>query len=134
RFSRVHGDPSGRPRQCRLNTDSRREHGGDNSCFCMPFLAGLLAKPVSAPAPAKLSRASARRMLALARPERKRLLAGTVFLVVGSGATLLFPQGVRQVLDDAIKGVDAATIDREALFMAIVSLVLGVSVALRFVL
>jgi ATP-binding cassette subfamily B protein len=74
------------------------------------------------------------RLLALARSEWPRLAAGTFFLLIGSGASLLFPQGIKQVIDGALRGADTAAIDREALKMGALSLVFGVSIALRFVL
>ena len=46
--------------------------------------------------PSKLSFA---RLVSLARPQARRLAAGTLFLFMGSAATLVFPQGIRQVVD-----------------------------------
>jgi ABC transporter fused permease/ATP-binding protein len=78
------------------------------------------------------SRATIRRIVALARPEWRRILVGTVFLIIGSAASLVFPQGVRSVIDGALAGKSTAAIDRVALGMAAVSLIFGVSIALRF--
>ena len=80
------------------------------------------------------SRLSVARLIALARPEWPRLALGTLFLLIGSGASLVYPQGIRVVIDGALGGTSTATIDRVALGMAAVSLVFGVSIALRFVL
>jgi ABC transporter fused permease/ATP-binding protein len=102
-----------------------------------PVSAAVPAPPTpAAPAarPNKISRDSLRRLLELARPEWRPIALGTVFLVIGSGASLMFPQGIRQVIDGALQRVDAATIDRQALWLAAVSLVFGVSIALRFIL
>jgi ATP-binding cassette subfamily B protein len=74
------------------------------------------------------------RLTALARPEWPRLLLGTVFLILGSGASLAYPQGIKEVIDGALRGTAGASIDRTALWMAAVSLVFGVSIALRFML
>jgi ATP-binding cassette subfamily B protein len=90
-----------------------------------------LAPPPSSRRP---SRATIRRLIALGRVEAPRLAAGTFFLVIGSGMSLLYPQGVRIVIDGALAGVRRGLIDRAALFMAAVSLVFGVSIAARFVL
>ncbi len=68
----------------------------------------------------------------LARPQWRRLLLGTVFLILGSGAGLVFPQGVRSVIDGALAGSSTAAIDRVALFMAAISMVFGVSIAIRY--
>ena len=42
------------------------------------------------------------RLLRLARPEAALLIAGLVFLGIGSAATLVYPQGVRVVIDAAL--------------------------------
>jgi ABC transporter fused permease/ATP-binding protein len=80
------------------------------------------------------SRATIRRLLALARPERKRLAAGTLFLVLGSGMSLLYPQGVKIVIDGALAGVQSSFIDRAAALMAAVSLVFALAIAGRYAL
>ena len=75
-----------------------------------------------------------RRLVALARPETRRLVAGTAFLIVGSLMSLLYPQGVRIVIDEALGGVRPGMIDRTAALMAAVSLVFGLAIAFRYVL
>jgi ABC transporter fused permease/ATP-binding protein len=74
------------------------------------------------------------RLLRLARPERRTLLVGTLFLAVGSLMNLAFPQGIRFIIDEALGGRSKQSIDRAALTMAAIFAVLGVSVAVRFVL
>jgi ATP-binding cassette subfamily B protein len=74
---------------------------------------------------------SLRRLVALGRPEWKRLLAGTVFLVVGSAAGLAYPQGIRVVIDGVLGGWRPERINQAALAMAGISVLLGVAVALR---
>jgi ATP-binding cassette subfamily B protein len=71
------------------------------------------------------------RLLKLARPEWRRLSLATVFLLVGSAASLAFPGGMRKVIDEAINGADTGRLDRIAIGMAIISLIFGVSIALR---
>ncbi len=88
--------------------------------------------PVSPPRVA--ARASLRRLLALARPEWRRIAAGTLFLAIGSGTSLLYPQGVRILVDGALAGRDLRLIDRAALAMAVVSLVMGLAIGARAVL
>jgi ABC transporter fused permease/ATP-binding protein len=73
-----------------------------------------------------------RRIIALARPERRLIVIGTIFLILGSGAGLVFPQGIRSVIDGALAGKSTAQIDRVALGMAALALVFGASIALRF--
>jgi ABC transporter fused permease/ATP-binding protein len=75
-----------------------------------------------------------RRLVALARPEARRLALGTAFLALGSGMSLLYPQGVRIVIDEALGGVRPGMIDRTAAMMAAVSLVFGLAIAVRYVL
>ncbi|HEU5057258.1 MAG TPA: hypothetical protein VFU21_12065, partial [Kofleriaceae bacterium] len=80
-----------------------------------------------------MSRRSAtmRRLLALARPEAGLLAAGLVFLAIGSAATLVYPQGVRVVIDAALGSAPewAGTVGRArllelvALAMAAIALV-----------
>ncbi len=73
-------------------------------------------------------------MLSLAKPEWKRLSTGTFFLIVGSAASLVFPQGVRLVIDQALTGGDPSALDRAAALMAVVAFVFGLSIACRYVL
>ena len=80
-----------------------------------------------------LSGVPLRRILRLARPERRRLVLGTLCLFVGSAMALLYPQGIRLVVDGALgqAGASRGTIDHAALFMLAIFLVEGGAVALR---
>jgi ABC transporter fused permease/ATP-binding protein len=80
------------------------------------------------------SAATVRRLIGLGRSEVPRLVGGTAFLVIGSLMSLLYPQGVRIVIDDAMEGARRGLIDRTALAMAAVSLVLALAIAARYVL
>jgi len=80
-----------------------------------------------------------RRIVALARPELRRLLAGTFFLALGSAASLLVPQAIRIIVDGAL-GTGTSTVfgpagpaavDHAAIALAGLALVLGISMALR---
>jgi ABC transporter fused permease/ATP-binding protein len=86
------------------------------------------------PAPTRPARsASLQRILTLARPELGRLAIGVVFLAIGSGMSLLFPQAIRLLIDDALgPRKDIAAIDRAALWLVLVFVVQAISVALRF--
>jgi len=75
-----------------------------------------------------------RRLLSLARPERRALLLGTLFLFVGSAAGLAWPQLVRVLIDDALAGGHASRLDRAALIMGALFLVQSAAVAIRYVL
>jgi ATP-binding cassette subfamily B protein len=87
--------------------------------------------PMSDPRPPRA--VSLRRLLALARPERGRLLLGTLFLTIGSGASLLFPQAIRMIVDDALgHGGAAAGLDRAAILLVAISAVMAAAIALRY--
>ncbi len=71
------------------------------------------------------------RLLRLARPELASLVAGTVFLAVGSAASLLFPQAIRFIVDQATSGGGFGSLDRAALLLLALFVVQAVAVALR---
>ena len=89
-----------------------------------------------------MSRRSAtmRRLLALARPEAGLLAAGLVFLAIGSAATLLYPQGVRVVIDAALGTSPdwagevgrARLLELVAIAMAGIALVSAAAMGIRF--
>ncbi|HSL19796.1 MAG TPA: ABC transporter transmembrane domain-containing protein [Methylomirabilota bacterium] len=72
-----------------------------------------------------------RRLLALARPEWRRLAVATVFLVIGGGAGLAYPKFIGVLIDAAVEG-GAEAINRTALIMAAIFAVQAVAVALRY--
>ena len=72
------------------------------------------------------------RVLALARPQWRALALGTVFLVVGSAAGLVFPQLARGILDGALESGDRATVDRTAALLMLAFVVQGIAVTLRY--
>lgn len=74
----------------------------------------------------------ARRLLSLAVPEWKRLVPGTVFLVIASAAGLYFPQLARQILDASLQAGSRAEVDRAAIILAVAFVVQGVAGALRY--
>ncbi len=86
--------------------------------------------------PARPSRrgGSFARIVTLARPESKNLALGTFFLAVASVTSLLFPQAIRLIVDDALASnhTDTARIDQAALFLVIVFAIQAVSSALRY--
>jgi ABC transporter fused permease/ATP-binding protein len=98
-----------------------------------PVSASPVAVPPSSPRPDReKTRVTFRRIIALARPEWRLITLGTVFLVLGSAASLIFPQGIRHVIDGALVGTSTTAIDRIALGMAAIAFVFGLSIALRF--
>lgn len=75
-----------------------------------------------------------RRLVALARGEWRSLSLGCVFLAVSSSATLVYPQALRYIVDEATGGRDPRVIDRAALVMFGVLAVQAIASALRHVL
>ncbi len=74
-----------------------------------------------------------RRLVALARPEWRRLALGSVFLIAGSAAGLAYPQAIRVVIDGALAhGIES--VDRAALVLVAIFAVQSLAVATRYVL
>jgi ABC transporter fused permease/ATP-binding protein len=67
-----------------------------------------------------------------AAPERGRLALGVALLLVASAASLLYPQGIRLLVDGALRGPTQGLLDRAALLMAGLALVLGAAGAARY--
>jgi ATP-binding cassette subfamily B protein len=75
-----------------------------------------------------------RRIGGLLREELPALSAGTVLLVAGAGLSLVYPQGIRIIVDGAIAGRDAAAVQRAALLLGVLAVVQGAAVAGRHLL
>ena len=71
------------------------------------------------------------RLLNLARPQKNRLIVGTIFLAIGSGLGLLYPQAVRIIIDDALGNRDLELIKNAALGLVAVFALQGVAIGLR---
>ena len=84
--------------------------------------------------PAAGSRVPIRRLIALARPEWKPLALACVFLAIGSVSTLVYPQALRFILDEALGRKDPRVIDRAALVMIGVLAIQATASSLRYVL
>src|SRR5207302_284758 len=87
---------------------------------------------INHPMPART--ATLRRLLLLARPEWRLLGAGLFFLVLGSAMGLLYPQGIRVIVDGVLGSGKAALVDKAALFMGGVALVQGLAISARYTL
>ncbi len=74
------------------------------------------------------------RILGLLREETLALAAGTVLLVAGAGLSLVYPQGIRVIVDGAIAGKDPREVTRAALLLAALAVVMGAAVAGRHLL
>jgi len=76
--------------------------------------------------------ATLKRLLLLARPEWRLLGMGLVFLALGSAMGLLYPQGIRIIIDGVLGSGRREMVDKAALFMVAVALVQGIAISLRF--
>src|SRR4051812_21441621 len=76
------------------------------------------------------------RIVKLARPEARNLAVGTFFLAVASVTSLLFPQAIRRIVDDALAAnqTDTTRIDQAALFLVVVFAIQAISTSLRYAL
>ncbi len=72
------------------------------------------------------------RLLRLARPEWRTLALGTVFLALGSGMSLAFPQAIRIIIDGALAKNEPELVDKAALGLTVIFLVQAVAVAARY--
>ncbi len=77
-------------------------------------------------------RESLGRLLRLAKPERRTLALGTVFLALGSGMSLAFPQAIRIIIDGALAKNQPELVDQAALGLAVIFLVQALAVAARY--
>ena len=71
------------------------------------------------------------RLIELARPQKSRLILGTIFLTIGSGLGLLYPQAVRIIIDDALGNRDLDLIKNAALGLIAVFALQGVAIGMR---
>jgi ABC transporter fused permease/ATP-binding protein len=93
----------------------------------------LTNPPVQAgPRPKKS--ATLRRLLALARPEWKLMGWGVLCLTVGSAMSLLYPQGIRIIVDGSLSAQSMSRINQAAGYLAVIAVVQGLAVALRYML
>jgi ABC transporter fused permease/ATP-binding protein len=61
---------------------------------------------------------SAKRLLELAKPEWRLIAVGTLALVIGSGLTLIAPQGIRILMDAVLQPDGRVVLDRTVLMLA----------------
>ena len=86
-----------------------------------------LAQPVDEESP----QLPLRRLLALAKPEWRRLVVATIFLLVGGTASLAYPRVIGILIDASVEG-GIATINLAAVAMAFIFAVQAVAAALRY--
>jgi ABC transporter fused permease/ATP-binding protein len=80
---------------------------------------------------AKDAQASFRHLLKLARPEWKRLLAATLFLLLSASLGLSFPKFLGAIIDGITRGEGVALIDRTALILLGLFAIMGFAIAIR---
>ncbi|WP_044889315.1 ABC transporter transmembrane domain-containing protein [Myxococcus hansupus] len=76
-------------------------------------------------------RVTLRRLLMLARPEVVPLAGATLFLLISSGATLVYPRAIGDLVDQALNAKNRQVVDGLALVMLAVFVVQGLAMALR---
>ncbi|RYZ90284.1 MAG: ATP-binding cassette domain-containing protein [Proteobacteria bacterium] len=81
---------------------------------------------------AKVSPHGIRRILQLAWPERSLLALGFLFLILSSAMLLVYPQAVKQIVDDSLADGRASDINRTALIMLGVFLLQAIAGSLRY--
>lgn len=74
---------------------------------------------------------SLKRLLLLSKPEWKTLSIGMFFLLISSGMGLLYPQGIRIVIDALKQANNGTIINQAALLLSVVFVVQGITTALR---
>ncbi len=72
-----------------------------------------------------------RRLAALAATQWKKLVVATFFLIIGSGAGLLYPQAIQMIVDSAFSESNPEMIDLAALAMTAIFFVQAISTGLR---
>lgn len=72
------------------------------------------------------------RIFKLARPEMRTLVWGTLFLIIGSSANLVYPQMVRGILDQAISVKNIEKVNEAALIIWIAFVVSGIASSFRY--
>jgi ABC transporter fused permease/ATP-binding protein len=76
--------------------------------------------------------ATLKRILLLSRPEWKLLGAGLAFLALGSAMGLLYPQGIRLIIDGVLGSGKREMVDKAALFMVAVAFLQGIAISARY--
>ncbi|QSQ20151.1 ATP-binding cassette domain-containing protein [Pyxidicoccus parkwayensis] len=90
-----------------------------------------MSSPEKSATPQLPTRVTLRRLLTLARPELPFIIAGTVFLLVSSVSTLVYPRAIGNLVDEALSTRSQEMLDGLALTMLAVFVVQGVAMALR---
>lgn len=73
-----------------------------------------------------------KKLIPFVLPEKKYLFWGTLFLFISSGSSLVFPQIVRVMVDEAIAEKSSDLINRLGLYMAVILLLASFASATRY--
>lgn len=73
-----------------------------------------------------------RRLLPFMLPYRGYIALAALFLLMSTGATLVIPRAVQQMIDHGFSKENAGLIDQYFLFVFVVAIVLGLATAIRF--
>ena len=73
-----------------------------------------------------------KQLLRFAYPERKLLLLGTLFLVLGSSVLLAFPQAVRITMDEAVSTKNMVLINQMGIVMLLFLTIQSIAAAIRY--
>ena len=71
------------------------------------------------------------RLVALAKPEWRRIAVGTVFLALGSSAGLAFPWAVKQIIDGAFVDRNTAAVDHAAMLLLLIFTLQAIAIGMR---
>jgi ATP-binding cassette subfamily B protein len=74
------------------------------------------------------------RIIQVARPERKLLAGATVFLLIGTASNMVLPQGIRLIVDGALREGNTSRLDRLVLMALGLFLVQGAAMGARLTL
>jgi ABC transporter fused permease/ATP-binding protein len=89
------------------------------------------SKSADAQGNSKGGKVSLSRLMALAKPELRLLIPGTVALFIGVSGSLLVPVLLGRAIDDLTAASDPSTIDRVALLVLVVFAISGLATAAR---
>src|SRR5262245_53889417 len=87
--------------------------------------------PKDEPKAKPLDGVAIRRLLALARPESRRLALGMLFLFIGSVSNLVYPQGLQFVVDEVLNKKRFEKINMVAAIALVLFAIQGIAIGLR---
>jgi len=95
-------------------------------------MTGMAAAKEKAKTKTKFEPRLARQILALAKPETKTLVIASLFLALGSAMSLIYPQAVRTIVDEALSTKNLEKVNSWAGIILAVSLIQAIAAAIRY--